>query len=51
MLLYLPNVPVNNVPTDAPAVVELKKKDRSRAARFRLDMLATAGKKAPYHFH
>ena len=49
--LFLPNVPVNNVPTEAPAVVELKKKDLSRDARFRLDKLATAGKNVPFIFH
>ena len=49
--LLLPNVPVNNVPTEAPAVVELKKKDLSRDARFRLDKLATAGKNVPFIFH
>ena len=49
--LFLPNVPVNNVPTEAPAVVELKKKDLSRDARFRLDKLATAGKNVPFIIH
>ena len=47
----LPNVPVNIVPIEAPAVVELKKNDLSRDPRFRLDRLATAGKNTPCLVH